>query len=253
MVRTNSPTIGSTGIGPNTPSGDDAFGKPTESSGLRPKHADVARMLHSRDPDARVLDWSSAPLAVLELSIASARRSLTRPGARAGDSCFLANEQSWRTSWRARSLLSRTRWSSERVPDEPASARARWHGKQKRQCGRLRDVPDVSLMNGGASLAGYAGSHPPIKRKRTTANGRRTFRFPRLVHFSVPVDKARQGAAKVAVSGPARRSRFEAEGVARSVVHPQVERSAAFNRVSRSGRRCHRQSPARLLGVNREA
>jgi hypothetical protein len=65
MVRTYSPTIGSTGIGPNTLSGKDAIGKPTESSGLRPKHADVARMLHSRDPDARVLDWSSAPLACL--------------------------------------------------------------------------------------------------------------------------------------------------------------------------------------------
>ena len=29
-----------------------------------------------------------------------------------GDLCFLAKEQSWRTAWRARSLLSRTTTSS---------------------------------------------------------------------------------------------------------------------------------------------
>jgi hypothetical protein len=31
---------------------------------------------------------------------------------RRGDACFLAKEQSWRTAWRARSLLSRTNLST---------------------------------------------------------------------------------------------------------------------------------------------
>jgi hypothetical protein len=37
-------------------------------------------------------------------------------------------------------------------------------------------------MTGGPGLAGYAGSRPHLKWS--------TFRFPKVVHFSVPVDKA---------------------------------------------------------------
>src|ERR671914_819961 len=42
---------------------------------------------------------------------------------RRGDSCFLANEQSWRTAWLARSLLSWTKLSS-RVRAPPTASRA---------------------------------------------------------------------------------------------------------------------------------
>jgi hypothetical protein len=37
-----------------------------------------------------------------------------------GDSCFLAKEQSWRTAWRARSLLSRTTRGSEEPAGSPS-------------------------------------------------------------------------------------------------------------------------------------
>src|SRR5215208_117823 len=40
------------------------------------------------------------------------RRRGRRPRAQREDSCFLPKEQSWRTAWRARSLLSRTTRSS---------------------------------------------------------------------------------------------------------------------------------------------
>ena len=57
----------------------------------------------------------------------------TRTRRAAGDSCFLANEQSWRTAWRARSLLSRT------------------NQEQRDRSGRLGRSRECSIDKGGTA------------------------------------------------------------------------------------------------------
>jgi hypothetical protein len=59
------------------------------------------------------------PLCAPQASVTSTQRTRpprTRTRRAAGDSCFLAKEQSWRTAWHAHSLLSRTITSSGRHP-----------------------------------------------------------------------------------------------------------------------------------------
>lgn len=76
-----------------------------------------------------------------------------------GDSCFLAKEQSWRTAWRARSLLSRTISGSATGELElPGRAIASRH---KRQCGS----PSNGRADGRSSPRRPSGVAPLTARR----------------------------------------------------------------------------------------
>ena len=87
-----------------------------------------------------------------------------------GDSCFLANEQSWRTAWRARSLLSRTNTSSggnasvERSTAAPLMWRAIRGGGRRRVAPRGRRSRAAARMP--RPLAPRAGARPAERASR---------------------------------------------------------------------------------------
>jgi hypothetical protein len=132
------------------------------------------------------------------------QRTTTRSAG--GDSCFLAKEQSWRTAWRARSLLSRTRSSGPAMPAPRRSSNSAMGTG-------TREVERATLADNEPARCGRVAKHhsPPPVTGPSTAEVRPawfTSGGASFITLAAPRDGTPEKARKLRPSSAARSGRL---------------------------------------------